>query len=229
MIYNITKPMKQILLFILSVYSMTQANAQLIKFNVEGYSIGMQGSFTQTTFSIDEPTKYIMAQRVRDDGNGFSAGAVFNASFKKSYGAQIEINYATREVHMEGGGSPAYTYSGDQTMEYIQVPLLFNYKYKRLFVLAGPQFGYLLSAKIKNGSLALRNHNNKNDFSKIDIGLSGGGGLKIWSGLGAQFRYTYGVRNINKSTHEYKRGEYYNRTLEAGIFYLFENLGGKKN
>ena len=86
------------------------------------------------------------------------------------------------------------------------------YVAKGLSIEAGPQIGYLFSAK--NESVDV-----KDSFKKIDFGANVGLGYKLENGLNFGVRYNLGLSNINNvsgSSDKYKNG-----VLQASVGYFF--------
>lgn len=97
-------------------------------------------------------------------------------------------------------------------LDYINVPLLFQYMFDNGFRLqAGPQLGFLVSAK-GNGEDVIDN------YKTVDFGLSFGASyVHPPSGFGVDARYNHGLTDINDSNG----ADSYNRGFQVGVFYLF--------
>jgi hypothetical protein len=80
---------------------------------------------------------------------------------------------------------------------------------------AGPQLGFLTSAKSKNNNNIT---DNKNDLNPIDFGVSIGASYVFPpTGFGIDARYNLGLSNINKNGTVNST----NRGIQLGIFYIF--------
>ena len=77
------------------------------------------------------------------------------------------------------------------TLNYLNLPLMGKYYLtKKLSIEAGPQVGFLLSAKGPS-------RNAKDNFKTLDFGVNFGLGYKLNNGLNFGARYNFGLSNIN--------------------------------
>jgi hypothetical protein len=82
---------------------------------------------------------------------------------------------------------------------------------------AGPQVGFLVSAKTKAGNVEV---DYKDQTNTIDFGLGAGAGyVHVPSGFGVDLRYNLGLSNINENDAV----KSHNRGFQAGVFYLFKH------
>ncbi len=106
----------------------------------------------------------------------------------------------------------------DINLDYINIPLIFQYMYDNGFRLqAGPQLGLLLGAKSEIGNEKI---DVKDQFESIDLAL--GVGLSYVNpatDFGFDLRYNHGLTNISKLDGS----SYYNRGFQVGVFYLFNH------
>lgn len=122
---------------------------------------------------------------------------------------------ATAKIDVNSGPDPVSQFIGeiDMTLDYLTLPVMVRYKPARnagIFLFAGPEFGYLMSAKQKS---VIREIRNESDVSVIENGeedvtdtlksvnLSGIAGVgqqrKVGSHLvSAQLRYNYGFVGV---------------------------------
>jgi len=82
---------------------------------------------------------------------------------------------------------------------YLSVPVLAKYGFKNtgFSLLAGPQIGFLLSAKAKGDGVSQDLKSNLQDFN---FGLAFGAEYALPLGLVISARYNYGLTNIDKTT-----------------------------
>ena len=81
-------------------------------------------------------------------------------------------------------------------LDYISVPVMFQYKATPEFFLeAGPQFGFLINAKAKEGSHSLDIKDETNGF---DFGFGLGAGYWFTDKIGANARYVAGFTDVVK-------------------------------
>jgi hypothetical protein len=79
---------------------------------------------------------------------------------------------------------------------------------------AGPQFGFLTSAKLKTGNLEL---DVKDQYKSVDFGLGFGLGYQFPIGVGIGARYMFGLSNafdLGEIVHK-------NSVAQVGVFYTF--------
>ena len=160
---------------------------------------------------------------------GFNAGVFMNAPLAENFSIQPEVLYndlgskVTRSTEILGN-----TYSADysRNLGYISVPVMFQYNATPAFYLeAGPQFGFLVSAKDKfknstNGStdntsiVAL----DKDNFNTFDFGIGLGAGYYFTPNLGLTARYTAGLSDIIKDN---PGDSVKNNVFQVGLAYKF--------
>ncbi len=117
------------------------------------------------------------------------------------------------EVVFSGQGTK-YGNDLNLNLNYINVPLLFQYMFDNGFRLqAGPQLGFLLSAKADDRDV-------KDNFKSVDFGLGlGASYVHPPSGFGVDARYNHGFTDITENNNT----ESYNRGFQLGVFYLFNH------
>jgi len=144
---------------------------------------------------------------------GYHLGLIGHIHFSDQFALQPELVYSVQGAQ--------YSVSGAElklNLNYFNVPVLFQYMFDNGFRLqAGPQLGFLASAKsVFNNSES----NVKDDFEKIDLGLSVGASyVNPATNFGVDVRYNAGLNNINKSSN----ADIYNRGWQVGLFYLFNH------
>jgi hypothetical protein len=80
---------------------------------------------------------------------------------------------------------------------------------------AGPQIGFLISAKSKNNNDIT---DIKDNYKPIDFGISVGASYVFPpTGFGIDARYNLGLSNINKNSSVNST----NRGVQLGVFYIF--------
>ena len=129
---------------------------------------------------------------------GFAGGVFANYSITTDFGLTGQLLYSQQGVSSDFGGVESKI-----RLDYLQVPVLGAYYFGkdkfRPKVLLGPQFGFLLSAKDKDGNDL---DPNGQIFETSDISIVAGLGFnynlapKIW--LNADVRYNFGTSNISK-------------------------------
>ena len=148
---------------------------------------GFKFGINNAIWSIGEPNASFQ--------NKFRMGLItgVNADIPVSgqIGVQTELLYA-----MFGS---TFTDEGDfakYKVNYLLVPVMGRYNFPNGFsVMAGPQFGLLLSAK---SNIDGNKHDFKDDMKKTDIFFAVGGEYKLPNGLLLGLRYQHGLTNTEK-------------------------------
>jgi hypothetical protein len=131
---------------------------------------------------------------------GFHAGVFANIGLTPLFAFQPELLYSQK------GYKPSNVTDYSQRLHYIDVPLAFHVNTGGLFFEAGPQVGFLVSAKAKSGSASTVD---TDSYNSVDFGYLFGLGYQLKHGLGVGLRYNGGFTNIDKA---YTLG---NTTLQA--------------
>lgn len=154
---------KVVVLTVLAVLGLTNVNAQKINFGIKG---GLN-----------------IAQVKGLDAQGSDRITDYN------FGFQVEM-----PISEKFSFQPELLYSGQGSsinLNYLNMPLMGKYYLTKGFSLeAGPQVGYLLSAKNNNTNV-------KSSFHKFDFGVNFGLGFKLENGLNFGARYNLGLSDIN--------------------------------
>lgn len=144
---------------------------------------------------------------------GFHAGLLSHIHLNKQWALQPELTYSMQGTEYVSGGVKSQVKLG-----YINVPVLVQYMFNNGFRLeAGPQVGFLLSAKSETNDVKTDIQDN---FSNIDVSIGAGlGYVHPPTGLGIDARYNFGLNNIN----EVGSSDVSNRGFQVGLFYLFKH------
>lgn len=169
-------------------------------------NIGIKGGLNSYTIGGDDTDDI-------DGKLGYNIGLLGHIHLSERFGLQPEIVYSTQ-------GAKASDGNGDVkiSLDYINVPVLFQYMYDNGFrIQAGPQVGFLTSAKAKADGVTV---DLDDSFKTIDFGLSlGASYVHPASGFGVDARYNLGLSNINEDDSS----KNYNRGFQIGVFYLFKH------
>jgi hypothetical protein len=125
---------------------------------------------------------------------GFVVGGVANYKIMEKLSVQAELVYSSESSSEERISSGT---KGHLTMGFIQLPILAQYELiKGLCAEAGPQIGFLLSAKESYGGGS--GNNIKPYYKKTDIRFPIGVGYKLpVDGLSAGIRYSFSLTKLN--------------------------------
>lgn len=121
---------------------------------------------------------------------GFHAGVFANVGLTRLFAFQPELIYSQKGYTLRN----VTDYS--QRLHYLDVPLAFHVNTGGLFFEAGPQVGFLISAKSRNGSFTTTN---TASYNSVDFGYLFGLGYQLKHGLGVGLRYNGGFTNIDKA------------------------------
>jgi len=117
---------------------------------------------------------------------GFHGGAYLTAMFSDHLGLQPELLYSGQGY--KSGSTSVH-------VNYITIPILVRYNVNDLISFhAGPQIGFLASAKAKDGSNSV---DVKSDYKSTDFGIAFGGTVDLPMGLNFTLRYGLGLANVN--------------------------------
>lgn len=160
---------------------------------------------------------------------GFNAGVFANIPIASSFSIQPEVIYndlgskVTREYTVLGN---KFKNESSTNLGYIAVPVMFQYNaLPNLYLEAGPEFGFLVSAKDKFKSSTNGNTNtqissrNKDDFKTFNFGIGIGAGYYFTQNLGVTVRYTAGVTDIYKTN---SGDAVRNNVFQVGLAYKFK-------
>ncbi len=156
-------------------------------------------SFAQTKFGIKAGVNFanLSGDDVdMDSKTGLVLGAFAKFELSENFAFQPELLYSAQ-------GAKASEEGIDITdkINYLNVPLMAKfYPTSGFSIQAGPQVGFLLSAKEKWEGDGTSIEDDKKDYMKgIDFGLNFGLGYELPMGLGFDLRYNLGLTNIADS------------------------------
>jgi hypothetical protein len=163
-------------------------------------NIGIKGGVNVYNIHNDNNIKY-------DSRLGYHFGLLGHIHFNSHFAFQPEIVYSAQGAKY---GSTKYN------LDYLNVPVQFQYMFDNGFRLqAGPQVGFLISAKSKENNNVT---DNKSDLQPIDFGVSiGASYIFPPTGFGIDARYNLGLSNINKNSSINST----NRGIQLSWFYIF--------
>lgn len=183
--------MKKILvLAVFTVLGFTNVNAQEIKFGVKG-GLNFSTVSGDNTENIDYVTSYHF-------------GVVSEIPLSEKFSFQPEVLYSRQ----------GYSFNNDVVaLNYLNIPLMAKYYVtKGLSVEAGPQIGFLLSAKNEKIDV-------KDAFKTVDFGVNFGVGYKLENGLNFGARYNLGLTDINDVDNS--SGKNKNGVFQISVGYFF--------
>jgi len=195
--------MKKIFLSLSIIALAIGAQAQSVKFGVKAGLVGSNATEKETVGNVTNSVTL-------DTKIGFYAGGLMELSVSNQFAIQPELFFTTM------GGK--LTESGDEfklDLNYINLPVLAKYKFTPAFsVYAGPQVGFLMTAKAKSGGESV---DIKEVFKGVDFSGVLGVGYTLTSGVGFDARYQVGFANVAKNTGSTVK----NNAFAVGIHYFF--------
>ncbi|AZI22928.1 PorT family protein [Chryseobacterium taklimakanense] len=156
---------------------------------------------------------------------GFNAGLFMNAPLGQNFSIQPELLYSQYGDKAEATvASNKYSYT--RSLDYITVPVMFQYNATPEFYLeAGPELGFLVSAKnkVKNettGNTVTETSNYKDDLNGFNFGLGLGAGYYFTPNIGLTARYVAGFTDIAKDRPS-GSDAVRNNVFQAGLAFKF--------
>lgn len=156
---------------------------------------------------------------------GFNAGVFMNAPLATNFSIQPELLYSQMgdKYNQEIGGT---TYARSRHLDYITVPVMFQYNATPGFYLeAGPEFGLLVSAKNKFTNESTNNtinesDNYKDDLNGFNFGLGLGAGYYFTPNVGVTARYVAGLTDVAQDRPN-GSDSVKNNVFQVGLAYKF--------
>lgn len=182
-------------------------------------TFGVKGGMNVSSLSKDEGL---------DDQKskiGFNAGVFANIPVAESFSVQPEVLYS------QYGAKADYTllgtkYSSSTKLDYIAVPVMFQYNLiPNLYLEAGPEFGFLVSAKNKikneNNGDSSTSDNYKDDLKTFNFGIGIGAGYYFTPNFGLTARYVAGLTDVAKDRPN-GSDAVKNNVFQVGLAYKFK-------
>ncbi|OXG04434.1 outer membrane protein with beta-barrel domain [Flavobacterium araucananum] len=164
--------MKKIIFAAIAVMAFGFTNAQKTRF-------GVKGGLNLTSFSGGN---YYDAKSLV----GFQVGGFAEIKIIERLSIQPEVLFSTQGAKLDGGSFGDF----NSKLNYINVPVLAKfYITKQFTVEAGPQIGFLVSAKTDGDDA-------KDSFKSVDTGFNFGAGYNFTENVSVNLRYTVGLANI---------------------------------
>lgn len=164
---------------------------------------------------------------LEDQGSkiGFNAGVFANIPVAESFSIQPEVlysQYGDKYDEVIAGNRISFARHHD----YIAVPVMFQYNFiPNLYVEAGPEFGFLVSAKNKlknetNNNTITESDNYKDGLNTFNVGIGLGAGYYFTDNIGLTARYVAGVTDIAKDRPA-NRDAVRNNVFQVGLAFKF--------
>ena len=141
---------------------------------------------------------------------GLHIGGLASIEVSDLFHVQPELVFSTQGAKAPGG---------TLDLDYLNIPVLAKYTIvKGLNIEAGPQFGFLLSAKAKDN--AGNSANVSSSFKSLDLSLALGASYDITKMIGVDVRYNAGLSDISNPSNS--SNAVHNSVVQIGVYYLFD-------
>lgn len=157
---------------------------------------------------------------------GFYAGVYATVPFTEGISFEPGISYSQKGYELTGSiegktiGFLGANAKAKLQTEYVDIPVVLKANLGGgLHLFAGPQFSYLMKANLNTtaGLLGIDLLSNKMDvtenFNRWDVGVTGGIGYKLSSGININASYDYGLSKIDKNQNT----KAYNHAFKLGV------------
>lgn len=145
---------------------------------------------------------------------GLNAGAFVEIPVAEKFSVKPELVYSLQGAKGEDDSDEKLNLS------YINIPVLAKYNIAEgFFAETGPQIGFLVSAKAKDGD---DDTDVKDAFKSTDFSWALGLGYELPAGFGINARYNFGLSKITEIESETKNG-----VFQVGVFYKFGSASAK--
>jgi len=179
-----------------------KSNAQQVHIGEPHF--GIKGGLNLYNIHNDNGANY-------DTRTSFNLGLLAHFHLNKVFAVQPELVYSQQGAKFNDAGVETTLKLG-----YINVPIMLQYMFDNGFRFeAGPQVGFLTSAKAVTGKTSV---DFKDNLNTVDFALGiGAGYINPPTGFGVDARYNLGLTNINKNSSVTSM----NRGFQLGVFYQF--------
>lgn len=186
--------MKKIILTAAAVAAFGFTNAQEVKFGVKaGLNIAnLGGDFEENSSLI-----------------GFQIGGLAEIKLSDSFAIQPELLFSAQGTKFEESDEFG-SYEEKIKLSYLNIPIMAKYYVAPKFSIeAGPQIGFLLSAKSEGeetfeGETETFDEDIKEDVKSLDFGVNFGLGFDFSENLSAGVRYNIGLSNVFDDSDDFK-------------------------
>jgi long-subunit fatty acid transport protein len=188
--------MKKVMLTAVAVMAFGLSNAQDVKF-------GAKAGLNMSNYTGDvEGT---------DMKVGYQVGGFAEIKISEKFAVQPELVFTNLGAKGDFSGVTV-----TEHLNYLAIPVMAKYFVADKFsVEAGPQIGFLMSAKMKADGESV---DTKDEYNSTDFGLNVGVGYDITENIGVGLRYTAGLSNIAKDSGDFKQG---NSNIALSVGYKF--------
>lgn len=194
--------MKKVFLLFIGVASFATMQAQSTKFGLKAGA-----NFANFAGDVEDSKMKI----------GLNVGAFAKIGLTEAISLQPELVFSSQGAKFEDPEEG----DGKMALNYLNIPVLFQYNFDGFYAETGPQLGFLMSAKAKPDEG--EDVDIKDAYKSTDFSWAIGAGYLTKSGFGFNARFNLGLSNLSEvEIDDYKIK---NSVIQVGVFYAF---GGKK-
>lgn len=188
--------MKKVLLTAAAVMAFGLMNAQEVKY-------GAKAGLNMSNYTGDVENT--------DMKIGFQVGGFAEIKISDKFAVQPELLFTNLGAKGDFSGITV-----TENLNYIAIPVMAKYFVAEKFSIeAGPQIGFLMSAKMDAGGESV---DTKEFYNSTDLGLNVGFGYDFTENISLGLRYTAGISNIAKDSGDFKQG---NSNIALAVGYKF--------
>jgi len=129
-----------------------------------------------------------------DSKTGIHIGGVVDIPVSEKFSISPELNFDQWGAQLEDGGSTT-----KMNLSYINVPILAKFNVGGFGIYAGPQVGFLMSAKVSEDDVDL---DVKDQMKSTDFGAVFGAEYNLAYGIFLSARYNLGLSKINENSDD---------------------------
>lgn len=209
--------MKKVILSVAALFAFGFVSAQDVKFGIKG---GV--NFATLTGDVEDTSMKV----------GFNVGGLVEIKVSEKFSVQPELLFSTqgaKEEYSETSGADSYKVENNLNLGYLNIPIMAKYYVIDKFSLeAGPQFGFLMSAKSDYTetqtiggvtSTFSEEVDVKDDMNSVDFGINFGAGYDFTENISAGVRYNLGLSDITDEQED--NFEMKNSVIALSIGYKF--------
>lgn len=156
---------------------------------------------------------------------GIYAGLAFEIPVATQLVLRPEAMYSSKGF---GFKASADNMGGSQRLNYIDVPIMAGfYPTKKLCLLAGPEFGYLMKAVTRSQGIK---EDNTSFYRRFDVGFDLGAAYNFNKQLSVEGRYNYGFKDLANVVFTDTQGNVTgqghsgaNRVMQLGVIWWLSN------
>ncbi|MET0759396.1 MAG: porin family protein [Flavobacterium sp.] len=209
--------MKKVILSVAALFAFGFVSAQDVKFGIKG---GV--NFATLTGDVEDTSMKV----------GFNVGGLVEIKVSEKFSVQPELLFSTqgaKEEYSETSGADSYKVENNLNLGYLNIPIMAKYYVIDKFSLeAGPQFGFLMSAKSDYTetqtvggvtSTFSEEVDVKDEMNSVDFGINFGAGYDFTENISAGVRYNLGLSDISDEQED--NFEVQNSVISVSIGYKF--------